>query len=124
MRSEAILGHDPPTTDRDAVKTGTRGVTGFGGLRLVEEWRALGVRVTPALPLELLAGPGGHGHGDRCDEEHSHDDECEDPLQGNHLAEELRNANRRGEDAEVEAHGIVLDLLAPSEQKSALSRTL
>lgn len=78
---------------------------------LVEEGCALGVRIVPALPLKLLAGPGGHGHGDGRDEEHRHDDEGKDPLQGNNLAEELRDANRSGQDAEVEPHGVVLGLL-------------
>lgn len=90
----------------------TRGVAVLGELGLVEKGRTLGVTVGGALPLELLAGPGGYGHGDGRDKEHSHNDESEDPLQGNNLAEELRNTNGGREDAEIEAHGVVLSLSA------------
>jgi hypothetical protein len=75
-------------------------------LGIVEQRRALGIRIGGALPL--LAGPGGNSDRDGSKEEDSHDDKGEDPLQGDNLTEELRDANGGGKNAEREAHGVVL----------------
>jgi hypothetical protein len=67
-------------------------------------FRVLGRSSSPFSP----ACPGGNGNDDGLDEQNRHDDKGKDPLQGNDLAQELGNANGRGQDAEGETHGEVL----------------
>jgi len=59
-------------------------------------------------PANLSASPGGDCDNDSCDEEKSHDDESENPLESNDLVKELRNTNGRGKNTEREAHGVIL----------------
>lgn len=48
------------------------------------------------------------GDDQRQHEEDGHDGEGEDPLEGDDLAVELRHAEGGGQDAQVEAHGVIL----------------
>jgi len=50
----------------------------------------------------------GHSNYHGGDKESSHDGERKDPLEGDDLAEELGNTNGSRQDAEIEAHGVVL----------------
>lgn len=59
-------------------------------------------------PVGLAASPGGHSDGERGNEEDRHDDEREDPLEGDNLVEELADTDGGCEDAEGEADGVVL----------------
>lgn len=79
------------------------------GGSFVEEWRALLVRGCDAPPSGISAGHAWGSDGDCHDEEKSHDDEGEDPLECNDLSLELSDAKCRGEDTQREAHGVVLD---------------
>lgn len=42
------------------------------------------------------------------EEEDTHDDECEDPLEGDGMGEELANSDRGCKNAQFEANGIIL----------------
>lgn len=79
------------------------------GGSLVEERRAFLVCGRSSPPSEVSARHGWNRNGDCHDEQESHDDEGEDPLESNDLALELGDTNCRGEDAESEANGVVLD---------------
>lgn len=59
-------------------------------------------------PAQLTTGPGGNGNDRGQAEQHSQDNKGKDPLQSDKLALKLRNAKRGGEDAEPEAHRVVL----------------
>lgn len=74
---------------------------------LVKERSTLSV-VGSALPRNVPACRGRHGNRDRGDEQERHDDEGEDPLKGDNLVQELRNANGGSEDAEGEADGVIV----------------
>jgi len=55
------------------------------------------------------------------EEEDSHDNEGKDPLECNDLGEELANADRGGQDAQCEAHGVVL--VCDEEEQSIYQNT-
>jgi len=65
-------------------------------------------RLGAAAERQVPAHHGGDGDEDGQDEEHGHDGEGKDPLEGDDLVAELCHAQRGGEDAQVEAHGVVL----------------
>jgi hypothetical protein len=56
----------------------------------------------------LASAKSGNGDHDSRDEQDGHDGKGEDPLEGNDLAEELRDTDGGGEDAEREPDGVVL----------------
>lgn len=87
---------------------GSRIASPLGG-RLVEERCAFLVCGRDAPPSGVSAGGARGSNGDGQHEEDSHDDEGEDPLECNDLALELGDTNCGGQDAESEAHGVVLD---------------
>lgn len=57
---------------------------------------------------QLTSGPRGYGKDEGCTEQHSHNGKGKDPLKGHDLVFELRNTERSGQNAEPEAHGVVL----------------
>lgn len=79
------------------------------GGRLVEERCTFLVCRSDAPPSGVSAGGARGSNGDGQHEEDSHDDKGKDPLECNDLALELSDSNCGGQDAESEAHGVVLD---------------
>lgn len=77
-------------------------------LRFSEQRSALSVGWGGSLPEDLASRPSWDGHGNGGDEQQGHDDESEDPLQGNDLMEKLCDANGSGEYAEGKSDGVIL----------------
>lgn len=66
-------------------------------------------------PAVLLASPSRDGNCDGGHEQDGHDGEGEDPLECDKLVEELCDANGGSENAEGEAHGVVLVVVSMQE---------
>ena len=77
-------------------------------LAFVKEGRALGILGRRSSPLYLPARPGRNSDDQSHKEHNAHDDEGKDPLQRNNLASELSDTNSSSENAEGEAHGVIL----------------
>lgn len=78
-------------------------------LVVAEKRSTLGIGLSLAsAPADLLTGPGRYGDDDSEDEEHCHDGEGKDPLERNDAVKELGDSQRSSENAQVEAHGVVL----------------
>jgi len=80
-----------------------------GGSSVIGEKRsALRVGRLPATEWNVPAQHSRDGDDDCQHEEDGHDGEGEDPLEGDYLTVELRDAEGGGQDAQAEAHGVVL----------------
>jgi hypothetical protein len=80
-------------------------------LRVIQQRGSLLVRWDNILlpsEREFLAENAWDGNAKCGDEQDSHDDESEDPLEGDGLRQELADAERSSQDAEFEAHGVIL----------------
>lgn len=76
------------------------------GLVLGEERSTFGVG--RAAERDVSACPGRNGNDQGQDEQHRHDGEGEDPLEGDNLGEELADTESGSQDAQVESHGVIL----------------
>lgn len=78
-------------------------------LVVAEKRSTLGIGLSLAsAPADLLTGPSRYGDDHSEDEQHRHDGEGKDPLEGNDTIEELGDSQGSRQNAQVEAHGVVL----------------
>ena len=78
-------------------------------LIVAEKRSTLGIGLCLAsAPADLLTGPSRYGDDYSEDKQHCHDGEGKDPLECNDAVKELGDSQGSRENAEVEAHGVVL----------------
>jgi len=80
-------------------------------LCIIQQWSSLLVcwdNVLLTSESELLPKNAWEGNAKRSDEEDTHDDESEDPLEGDGLGKELADTERSSQDAEFEANSVSL----------------
>lgn len=80
----------------------------IGILLLGEEGSALLILGSSSVPADVTASPRGDSDNDGHEEKDSHDDKGKDPLEGDNLAQELRDTEGSREDAEGKSHGVIL----------------